>query len=43
MKSRLLPVQNGQEQQQLKSIAANQLVAVKEGLGIIPSLGWPKR
>ena len=29
--------------QQLKSIAANQLVTVKEGSGIIPSLGWPKR
>jgi hypothetical protein len=29
--------------QQLKSIAANQLVTVKEGSGIVPGLGWPKR
>jgi hypothetical protein len=29
--------------QQLKSIAANQLVTVKEGSGIVPGLAWPKR
>jgi len=29
--------------QQLESIAAKQLVTVKEGSGIIPALGWPKR
>jgi hypothetical protein len=28
--------------EQLKSIAANQLVTVKEGAGIVPSLGWSK-
>lgn len=28
--------------QQLKAIASNQLVTVKEGVGLVPSLGWGK-
>ena len=29
--------------EQLKGVAADQLVTVREGMGIIPSVGWPKR
>jgi enediyne biosynthesis protein E4 len=31
------------EWQTLTNVTANQLITVKEGSGIVPSLGWPKR
>jgi len=31
------------EWQTLADVGANQLVTVKEGTGIVPSLGWPRR